>query len=120
MWVSGDRTFRTKLLPKRIIWPTGAAVLALYVVAGIVEAEPSRILAARRWAGASCGAIFFIIYYLYPEGMGFGDVRLVTINGVAVGLVRHFSRLDQPGAGLFPGVSAVGLCSLSAMGHARA
>ena len=83
VWVSVI-DFRTKLLPKRIIWPTGAAALALYVVAGIVEAEPSRILAAAL-GGASCGAIFFIIYYVYPEGMGFGDVRLVTINGVAVG-----------------------------------
>ena len=76
--------FRTKLLPKKIIWPTGLAVLGLYVVAAIVETEPSRILAAVL-AGASCGAIFSIIYYLYPEGMGFGDVRLVTMNGLAVG-----------------------------------
>ena len=83
VWVSVI-DLRTKLLPKRIIWPTGAAVLALYVAAGIAEAEPSRILATVL-GGASCGAIFFIIYYIYPEGMGFGDVRLVTINGVAVG-----------------------------------
>ncbi len=83
IWVSVI-DLRTKLLPKKIIWPTGAAVLVLHAAAALTEGEPVRILSVAL-AGASCGAIFFIIYYIYPQGMGFGDVRLVTINGLAVG-----------------------------------
>jgi len=83
VWVSVI-DLQTKILPKKIIWPTGGFVLAFFIVAAIVESEPSRILASVL-AGASCGAVFFIIYYIYPEGMGFGDVRLVALNGLAVG-----------------------------------
>ena len=83
VWVSVI-DIRERILPKRILWPTGGVVLMLYVAAAIVEGEPMRILQAVL-AGGSCGAIFAIIYYIYPEGMGFGDVRLVTVNGLAVG-----------------------------------
>ena len=83
VWVSVI-DIRERILPKRILWPTGGIVLVLYVAAAIAEGEPVRILQALL-AGGSCGAIFAIIYYIYPEGMGFGDVRLVTVNGLAVG-----------------------------------
>ena len=83
VWVSVI-DIRERILPKRIHWPAGGVVLALYAAAAAVEGEPLRILQAVL-AGGSCGAIFAIIYYIYPEGMGFGDVRLVTVNGLTVG-----------------------------------
>ena len=83
VWVSVI-DIRERILPKRILWPTAATVLVLYAAAVIAESEPLRILQVLLAAG-SCGAIFAIIYYIYPEGMGFGDVRLVTVNGLAVG-----------------------------------
>ena len=83
VWVSVI-DIRERILPKRILWPTAFIVLVLYATAAAVEGEPLRILQTVL-AGGSCGAIFAIIYYIYPEGMGFGDVRLVTVNGLAVG-----------------------------------
>ena len=83
VWVSVI-DIRKRILPKRILWPTAGIVAALYLVASVVESEPLRMLQVVL-AGGSCGAIFAIIYYIYPEGMGFGDVRLVTVNGLAVG-----------------------------------
>lgn len=83
VWVSVI-DIRERILPKRILWPAGGIVLVLYAAAAAVEGEPLRILQAVL-AGGSCGAIFAIIYYIYPEGMGFGDVRLVTVNGLAAG-----------------------------------
>jgi len=83
VWVSVIN-LQTKILPKQIIWLTGGVVLVLFTVAAILEGEPSRILEFLL-AGASCSAIFYIIYTIYPEGIGFGGVRLVTLNSLTVG-----------------------------------
>lgn len=79
----GDRSADENLAEENYL-AHGRICVGVFIVAAIVESEPSRILASVL-AGASCGAVFFIIYYIYPEGMGFGDVRLVALNGLAVG-----------------------------------
>lgn len=83
MWVSAI-DIRRKILPKRILWPTSAAVLALYTAASIAEGEPAKIGQILLAAG-SCGALFAALYCFCPEGMGFGDVRLIVLNSLAVG-----------------------------------
>jgi len=89
VWVSVIDLKETRL-PTRIIWSTAGVVLALYIVASIVESEPSRILEFLL-AGGSCGAIFYIIHYIIYIirsewlDLWLGDVRLVTLNGLTVG-----------------------------------
>lgn len=73
-----------KLLPNRIVYPTGYAVGLLLFLAALAEAEPRRI----GWAvigAAGSFAAFFLIHFVSPQGMAFGDVRLSFVLGMAVG-----------------------------------
>lgn len=73
-----------KLLPNRVVYPTGFAVGLLLVLAALAEAEPERILWALIGAAGSF-AMFFALHWISPNGMAFGDVRLSFVLGMAVG-----------------------------------
>lgn len=73
-----------RLLPNRVLFPTGYAVGVLLFLAALAEAEPRRIL----WAGigaTGCYALFYALHFIYPDGMAFGDVRFSLVLGMAVG-----------------------------------
>ena len=73
-----------KLLPNKIVYPTGYAVAVLLLLAALAQAEPRRI----GWAaigGIGSFALFFGLHLLSPNGMAFGDVRLSLVLGMAVG-----------------------------------
>lgn len=75
------------LLPNRIIYPTGFATAPLLVVGAIADGEPRRIA----WAligGAGAFAVFYILHFLRPSGMAFGDVRLSFLLGMHLGWIR--------------------------------
>jgi len=73
-----------KLLPNRVVYPTGYAVGLLLFLAALAEAEPRRIVWALVGAAGSFGA-FFVLHLISPDGMAFGDVRLSFVLGMAVG-----------------------------------
>ncbi len=72
------------IIPNRIIYPTLALLIPLLVLASAVD---------HRWGSlgraAICGAVafsgFFVLHVAVPKGMGFGDVRLAGVIGLAVG-----------------------------------
>ncbi len=76
--------FEHRLLPSRIIFPTGYAVALLLVLAALAEAEPRRIAWAAVGAAGSF-ALFFALHLISPSGMAYGDVRLSFVLGMAVG-----------------------------------
>lgn len=75
---------RVWLVPRAILYPW----LALVAV-GLLGAS----WAGDDWhpmgVGALCGvgafAVFFAVWFVYPKGMGFGDVRLAGVIGLALG-----------------------------------
>jgi len=73
-----------QLLPNRIVYPTGYAAGLLLFLAALAEAEPRRVAWALIGAGGSFG-LFFLLHFLSPGGMAFGDVRLSFVLGMAVG-----------------------------------
>jgi len=73
-----------KLLPNRVVYPTGYAVGLLLVLAALAEAEPRRIAWALIGAAGSFAA-FFLLHLISPQGMAFGDVRLSFVLGMAIG-----------------------------------
>lgn len=75
---------RLRLLPNRIIYPTGFAAGPLLVVAALLRGEPARI-AGGAAAGGVVFALFFLLHLVRPDGMAFGDVRLSFLVGMAVG-----------------------------------
>ena len=77
---------RTKLLPSHLLKPT-------YLV--IVPLTYLPLLIGQDWAGVKrtslawliYGGVFFLLWLIYPRGMGYGDVRLSGLIGVLVGVV---------------------------------
>lgn len=76
--------WRTKLLPKLIVNPLNALLLALVVVAAAVEGDRS-ILVRALIAAVAVFAVFFLSNLFYARGLGYGDVRLSFGLGLALG-----------------------------------
>jgi leader peptidase (prepilin peptidase) / N-methyltransferase len=72
------------IIPNRIIYPTLALLIPLFALSSAVD---------HRWESlgkaAICGALaflgFFVLHVAVPKGMGFGDVRLAGVIGLATG-----------------------------------
>lgn len=94
--------WRLRLLPTAVIRPSFAVVCVLAVVAALLEGEPRRIL------GAAIGLVLLRgLYWLlwrFTPGMGFGDVRLAGIIGVALGWFGAAALLVGGYAGFLLGV----------------
>ena len=75
---------RTRLLPTGIIWGAAAAVWALYAVASAVEGSSAGLVVGAV-GGLGCGAALAAVHFAHPPSLGFGDVRLGVLNGLACG-----------------------------------
>lgn len=73
-----------RLLPNRVVYPTGIAVGALLFLAALAEAEP-RFIAWALLGGVGSFVLFFVLHFISPQGMAFGDVRLSLVLGMATG-----------------------------------
>lgn len=78
-WVS-------QLLPTRLIWPAVALAAGLVVLAAVLAGD--RDVAVRGAIGAvATFGVFFGIWFIYPRGMGYGDVRLSLLLGLVLAQV---------------------------------
>lgn len=76
--------FRTLIVPTRIIWPAFFVTIALSVLAAGLEGEWVWLLSAAIGLAVLAGPLF-LIWFINPRGMGFGDVRLAVLLGWTVG-----------------------------------
>lgn len=76
----------TFLLPNRIVYPLTVVVVALFGVAAIVGDDSAAFVRALIGGGAAF-AVFLGLHLVSPRGMGFGDVKLSFVLGVALGWV---------------------------------
>lgn len=89
--------WRTRLLPTKVIAPSYALVGTLVLVAAAVDQDPRSLLrAALGWLVA--GLMFWLLWRFTP-GMGYGDVRLSGVLGLALGYLGWTPLL----AGLYAG-----------------
>jgi leader peptidase (prepilin peptidase)/N-methyltransferase len=76
--------WRTRLLPTRVIAPTYVALVAsvLMITAAAGDVGDLR-RAGLGWLVA--GGLYLLLWVVYPRGMGYGDVRLSGVLGIALG-----------------------------------
>lgn len=79
----------TKLLPKRVVWPLAGLVLASFLaVAATGDGTWDDVQRALLGALVSTLAVG-VIWFVYPRGMGFGDVRFEVVLGLLAGWISR-------------------------------
>jgi len=74
----------TLKLPNVIVLPSYVVAAVLLGVAAIVDHDGGAALRAVIGMAAYYG-VFFLIWFAYPKGMGFGDVKLAGVLGLYLG-----------------------------------
>lgn len=104
--------WRTRLLPTKVIAPSYLVVVVLAVAAsGVADDWDALLRAGLGWLVA--GGTFFVLWFVYPRGMGYGDVRLSGVLGIALGWLGWGELLTGVYAGFLLG--GVGGLLLSAL-----
>lgn len=105
------------ILPNRVLYPTLAAVAVLLVVASAVDGRWGSL--ARAAIGGAAGFVaLYLVWLVYPRGMGFGDVRLAGLVGLAsgwLGLGHTFMAFFAA----FLLASVIGVAVMAATGQGR-
>jgi leader peptidase (prepilin peptidase)/N-methyltransferase len=77
---------RVQLVPKRMLYPT-----LVLTAGGLLAASALGPSWTNLWHAALCGVgafvVFYALWFAYPKGMGFGDVRLAGLIGGALGWI---------------------------------
>ena len=75
---------RRAVIPRRAVWPSGAAVALLLAAAAVTAGEFARF----GWAAGTAVVVAVAlegVWRLRPEWMGYGDVRLIVVNSLLAG-----------------------------------
>ena len=73
-----------RLVPRQLVFGALALIIPMFVAISAYFHD-WRSLGDAAIAGAGAFAVFFLIWFFVPRGMGFGDVRLAGVIGVTVG-----------------------------------
>jgi leader peptidase (prepilin peptidase)/N-methyltransferase len=74
----------TKRLPNAIVLPSYVVTLVLLALPALLDARWDDYLRALL-GGAALFAFYFVLAFIYPAGMGFGDVKLAGVLGGYLG-----------------------------------
>jgi leader peptidase (prepilin peptidase)/N-methyltransferase len=76
--------WHTRFLPTRLIAPSYAVVGVLVLLAWALSGDTAALVGSVVGWVASFG-FFFALWFLHPRGLGYGDVRLSGLLGMALG-----------------------------------
>lgn len=77
---------RTHTLPNRYLLPAYPIAGVLLLVAALAAGNPQYVLSAVGGA-AALAALYWLLWFAYPAGMGFGDVKLAGVLGLFLGFL---------------------------------
>jgi leader peptidase (prepilin peptidase) / N-methyltransferase len=105
------------LVPRRLIYAGLALIAPLLVLTSAVDLR-WHSLAGSAVAGAVALGLFYAVWWFFPRGMGFGDVRLAAVIGVTVGYLSLLHAYLAFLAGFVTGM-VFGLAALAATSLGR-
>ena len=94
--------WRTRLLPTKLIAPSYLVVILLALFAAWADGDWGSLITAG-WGWLVAGGTFFVLWFIYPRGMGYGDVRLSGVLGIALGYLGWAELLTGVYAGFLVG-----------------
>lgn len=93
---------RTHTLPDRHVLPAYPVAGMLLGAAALLSGQPAHLW--RALAGLlALGALYWILWAIYPAGMGFGDVKLAGMLGLYLGFLGWNHVLLGAAAGFVAG-----------------
>jgi leader peptidase (prepilin peptidase) / N-methyltransferase len=98
---------KTRKIATKLVYPATGLVLMLLIAAAAVNGEWRRLGVAVLCALVA-SALMWILWFVYPGGMGDGDARLVLLLGLGTGWFGWQATLLGVGAGFVIG-SVVGI-----------
>ncbi|WP_110183307.1 prepilin peptidase [Nocardioides solisilvae] len=107
--------WRTRLLPTWVIARCYAFLVPAALVAALVAGDHADLVRAA-WGWLVAGTSFFLLWFVHPRGLGYGDVRLSGVLGIALGHLGWGELLTGLYAGFVLGGVVGGL--LAATGRA--
>ncbi len=111
--------WRTMLLPTRLVAPSYVVVGGLVLVAWAATGDTQDLVRAG-WGWLVYGGSFFVLWFIHPRGLGYGDVRLAGVLGIALGHLGWGELLVGLYAGFLLGGVGGGLLSLLRVVERRA
>ena len=111
--------WRTRLLPTRLVAPTYAVLVPLVLVCWLVTGETEDLVRAA-WGWLLAGGLFLVLWLVNPRGLGYGDVRLSGVLGIALGYVGWGPLMVGVYGGFLLGGVGGGLLSLLRIVERRA
>lgn len=103
--------WRTRLLPTKVVAPSYAVVGGLLLLAAALDRSADDLVRSL-WGWLAAGGVFWLLWRLYPRGMGYGDVRLAGVLGIALGFLGWGQLLVGIYAGFVLGALVGTLLSL--------
>jgi len=108
---------RLAIVPRTILYPT-LVVTALGIVAASAVDHRWRALGDAAIGGVAAFAVFFVLWWCFPRGIGYGDVRLAGVIGAALGWIG-FGEIYVGFLAAFAVGTAVGFVVMTRQGTGR-
>lgn len=102
---------QTRLLPTRIIAPSYGVLVALILLTAALDGDAHDLIRAG-YGWLAFGGFYFLMWFIYPSGLGYGDVRLAGLLGMALGYLGWGPVLVGMYAGFLLGGVGGGLLAL--------
>ncbi len=73
-----------RIVPLRFVYPVLAVTIVVFPVASLLDGSAAPLVRSAI-GGAGAFTFFFAVHFIYPDGLGFGDVRLSLLLGLYLG-----------------------------------